>query len=85
MSVREIKSPDEIGQEHSLMSLLRVRNFRLLWIGEAISLVGDQFYLIALPWLVLQLTGDGLVVGTVLALVGIPRALFILVGGAFTD
>ena len=85
MSVREIKSPDEIGQEHSLMSLLRVRNFRLLWIGEAVSLVGDQFYLIALPWLVLQLTGDGLVVGTVLALVGIPRALFILVGGAFTD
>ena len=64
---------------------LSVRNFRLLWIGESISLLGDQFYLIALPWLVLQLTGSALALGTVLALAGIPRALFMLVGGAFVD
>jgi len=69
----------------SPMHVLRNRNFRLLWIGEGISLLGDQFYLIALPWLVLSLTGDALVVGTVLAAVGIPRALFMLVGGALTD
>lgn len=66
-------------------SVLRNRNFRLLWIGEGISLLGDQFYLIALPWLVLSLTGDALAVGTVLAAAGIPRALFMLVGGALTD
>jgi hypothetical protein len=30
-------------------SVLRIRNFRLLWIGEGISLLGDQSYLIALP------------------------------------
>src|SRR5689334_24936044 len=66
-------------------SPLRVRNFRLLWIGEGISLLGDQFYLIALPWLVLQLTGSALALGGVMALAGIPRALFLLVGGAFVD
>ncbi len=66
-------------------NVLRIRNFRLLWIGEGISLLGDQFYLIALPWLVLQLTGNALAVGTVLATAGIPRALFMLVGGALTD
>lgn len=66
-------------------SPLALRDFRLLWLGEGISLIGDQFYLIALPWLVLQLTGDALAMGTVLALAGIPRALFMLVGGAFTD
>jgi MFS family permease len=66
-------------------SVWRIRNFRLLWIGEGISLLGDQFYLIALPWLVLQLTGNALTVGTVLATAGIPRALFMLVGGALTD
>jgi MFS family permease len=66
-------------------SPLSVRNFRLLWIGEGISLLGDQFYMIALPWLVLQLTGSALALGTVMALAGIPRALFILVGGAFVD
>jgi MFS family permease len=70
----------------SMRNVLRIRNFRLLWIGENISLLGDQFYMIALPWLVLQLTdGDALATGTVLAVAGIPRALFILIGGAITD
>src|SRR6187401_2569774 len=64
---------------------LSVRNFRLLWIGEGISLLGDQFYLIALPWLVLQLTGSALALGTVMALASIPRALFMLVGGVLVD
>src|SRR5258707_6195091 len=66
-------------------SPLSVRNFRLLWIGEGISLLGDQFYLIALPWLVLQLTGSALALGTILALASIPRAVFMLVGGGFVD
>lgn len=66
-------------------SPLSVRNFRLLWIGESISLLGDQFYMIALPWLVLQLTGSALALGGVMALAGIPRALFMLIGGALVD
>jgi len=66
-------------------SPLSVRNFRLLWIGESISLLGDQFFFIALPWLVLQITGSALALGTVMALMGIPRALFMLIGGAFVD
>lgn len=65
--------------------LLANRDFRLLWIGEAISLLGDQFHMIALPWLVLQLTGDAFMMGTVLALAAVPRAIFMLVGGAITD
>jgi MFS family permease len=66
-------------------AVLAIRNFRLLWVGESISLLGDQFYMIALPWLVLQLTGSALAMGTVLAVAGIPRALFMLIGGALTD
>lgn len=69
------------------MDILRIPNFRLLWVGEGISLLGDQFYFIALPWLVLQLTGNSnaFAVGVVLSLNHIPRALFMLVGGALTD
>src|SRR5882724_12044820 len=66
-------------------SPLSVSNFRLLWIGESISLLGDGFYMIALPWLVLQLTGSALALGTVMALAAIPRALFMLIGGALVD
>lgn len=78
---------EKTTQEHvdEEQSVFRNRNFRLLWGGEAISLLGDQFYLIALPWLVLQLTGDALAVGAVLALAAVPRAIFMLVGGALTD
>jgi MFS family permease len=72
-------------QGASPLAVLKSRNFRLLWLGEAVSMLGDQFYMIALPWLVLRLTGDALAVGTVLAAAGIPRAIFMLVGGAFTD
>jgi len=61
------------------------RDFRLLWLGQSTSLIGDQFYLIALPWLVLRLTGDPLALGLVLALAGVPRAAFMLIGGAVTD
>ena len=32
-----------------LLEVLRNRNFRLLWIGEAISVLGDHFYIVALP------------------------------------
>ncbi len=61
------------------------RNFRWLTSGSALTMLGDQFTLIALPWLVLQMTGDTLVLGTVLALISVPRALFILIGGALVD
>ncbi len=71
--------------QHPLIQVLRNRNLIMLWIGEGFSVLGSQFYLIALPWLVLQVTGDTFQMGIVLALAGIPRALFMLVGGAFTD
>lgn len=65
--------------------LFRNRSFRWLMGGGALSLLGDQFTLIALPWLVLTMTGDTLVLGVVLALISVPRALFILIGGAMVD
>lgn len=60
-------------------------NFRWLMSGAVISMLGDQFSLIAFPWLVLKMTGDSLVLGTVLAVISVPRALFILLGGALVD
>jgi hypothetical protein len=59
-----------------LPRILRQRSFRLLWIGEGISILGDQFYFIALPWLVFKMNGDSLAVGCVLAAATIPQALF---------
>jgi MFS family permease len=59
--------------------------FRALWAAHLLTLVGDGFSIVALPWLVLQMTGSGLALGTVLALEAIPRAALMLVGGAVAD
>lgn len=68
-----------------MLRVLAIRDFRLLWIGGSTSMLGSQFSLIALPWLVLQITGDPWALGIVLALSGIPRAAFMLFGGAIAD
>jgi MFS family permease len=68
-----------------MFAALKTRDYRLLWSGQGISHLGDQFHLIALPWLVLTLTHDPLQLGIVLALAGIPRAVLMLLGGAFAD
>jgi len=66
-------------------SVFAVRDFKLLWIGEAVSALGDQFAMVALPWLALLLTGSAFALGTVLAVMAVPRAVFMLVGGAYVD
>src|SRR5215510_4439920 len=64
---------------------LRNRNFVVWWLGATTSLLGDQFYIVALPWVVLQLTGSAVAMGTVAMCAGIPRAALMLMGGAVTD
>ncbi len=68
-----------------MQKVMSLRDFRLLFSGATTSILGDQFAFIATPWLVLKLTGDPLALGIVLALEGIPRAVFLLLGGAITD
>jgi MFS family permease len=70
---------------HPVFNVLGNPNFRLFWIGQATSLLGDHFFFVALPWLVLRLTNDPLVLGAVMALEGVPRAAFMIFGGAITD
>ena len=72
---------DSANARHPLFN----RDFRYLWIGNTISGCGDQFFLVALPWLILQLTGSGAVLGGIMMVEAIPRAALMLVGGAVTD
>lgn len=64
---------------------LRNPNYRLWLIGGTISLLGDQFYFVALPWLVLQQTGSAVAMGAIMMAGAIPRALLMLMGGAVSD
>jgi MFS family permease len=68
-----------------LLKPFAASDFRLLWIGQGMSLFGDQFYLLALPLLALSLTGSNFVLGSVLMVAAITRATFQLFGGALSD
>ncbi|WP_306655162.1 hypothetical protein [Massilia scottii] len=72
-------------QRSARAALLREPNFRWTIGGAVITSLGDQFTLIALPWLVLVTTGDPLKMGLVIAMMSVPRAIFILLGGALVD
>jgi MFS family permease len=60
-------------------------SFRKLWVATTVSLFGDFFNYIAMAWLVLQLTGSSLALGTVLVVQALPRAVLMVVGGALAD
>jgi MFS family permease len=65
---------------------LRVRNFRLFWIGQVISVTGTWMQTTAQAWLVLELTDDSpLALGTVITLQFLPVMLFALYGGVLAD
>lgn len=60
-------------------SSLKVRNYRLYFIGQGFSHVGNWMQTVGLGWLVLQITGSGTTLGTVLAF----RFMPMLLGGPF--
>lgn len=64
---------------------LRMRNFRLLIGGQAISTVGDAIYAVALPWLVLHNGGTPQQLSLVLAVYGVSRLLTVIAGGVLSD
>ncbi len=79
------RSLRSFARRSTALHMLSGRDFRLLWMGQSVSILGDQFYLVALPWLVLYLTGSALALGTVLLTATLTRVAFQLVGGASSD
>ena len=66
-------------------SSLSIRNYRLFFIGQGISLSGTWMQTVAQGWLVLQLTGSGTQVGLVVALQFLPLLLITPFGGMIAD
>src|SRR5687768_4102383 len=68
-----------------LFHALRHRDFRLLWTGQTISLIGDGLFKVAITWQALELgTGAGALAVVTIAR-SIPRLAFLLIGGTVSD
>ena len=64
---------------------LRVRNYRLFFFGQLVSVSGTWMQTVAQNWLVLTLTGSGLDLGITVALQFLPMLLFGMWGGVIAD
>jgi MFS family permease len=74
------------GRFVRLPAVLQQRDFRRFWLGETVSLVGDQITLIALPLVaVLELDAGASQMGFLTAAALVPNLLFSLHAGAWVD
>ncbi len=68
-----------------MLGALRHRNYRLFLTGQIISTIGTWMQSVAMPWLALQLTHSGFLVGLVLAVQFTPVLLGSQFGGIVAD
>jgi hypothetical protein len=65
---------------------LRLRDFRLLWLGQTISFVGDGVYIFAVAWLIYRdLDASPATFALVGAAWSLPQVLLLMATGALTD
>jgi DHA3 family tetracycline resistance protein-like MFS transporter len=68
-----------------LLSPLRHRDFRLLWGGMCISLIGDGVFMVAMAWQVYALSNAPTALSFVGIAMTIPTIAFLLLGGVLSD
>src|SRR5215471_13570730 len=77
--------PIEAASRQTAFSSLRHRDFRLLWIGQIVSVTGSQMQLAAINWHIYVITGSALALGLVGACRAVPIILCSLMGGVVAD
>jgi len=76
--------PGGLARGH-LLSPLRHRDFRVLWAGMAVSLLGDGIFLIAIAWESYSLWNAPAALSIVGIGMAVPTVLFLLAGGIVSD
>lgn len=66
-------------------TILKNRNFLSYWSGGLLSGLGDAMFLLALNWMVVEKTGSGLILGTIMACISLPQILLVTIGGVIAD
>ena len=64
---------------------LRQRDFRLLWTGMSVSLLGDGIFLVAVAWQAYALANHPSSLAYVGVALSLPQVVMLLVGGAVSD
>jgi MFS family permease len=64
---------------------LKHRNYRLWFAGQSISIMGSWMQMVAQSWLVYQLTGSRLALGTISFIGSLPTLFLMIPAGAIAD
>lgn len=67
------------------LKLLTNRNFILFFFGSLVSKIGDKLYLIAMPWIIYELTGSSFYMGVMFFLETIPFLFVSPLAGLLAD
>jgi len=67
------------------LGVLRRRDFRLLFVGQGVSVLGDRMVAVALAFAVLEVGGSASELGLVLGLAWAPLVVTVLAGGVVAD
>ena len=68
-----------------LTDLLRIRDFRFLWLGQVVSDFGDNLTYLSLLLLVNRLTGSTLALAGLAISIAVPSLVFGLISGVYVD
>lgn len=64
---------------------LRSRDFRLYWVGYALSVAGLQMHFVTQGWLIYELTGSRLLLGTAGLAQAVAATALVVLGGVLAD
>lgn len=74
-----------IDRRVRILTPLRHRDFRLLWIGMTASLLGDGMFYVALAWQAYELSNTPSTLSMIGVAMTIPHVVFLLAGGVVSD
>jgi MFS family permease len=69
----------------NLLAPLRLRDFRLLWLGMTVSLVGDGIFLVAMAWQAYELWNSPAALSLIGVAMTVPMIAFLLPAGVLSD
>lgn len=69
----------------ALWDALRHRDFRLFYVGQSVSFVGDTMFFLAMSWQVLELGGTAATLGLVTGAYMLAQVALLLLGGVLVD
>jgi MFS family permease len=79
------REPEQLVDRIGILRPLRIRDFRLLWTGMTVSMVGDGIYAVAIAWQAYEIWNDPSALAAIGLAWSIPQIVLLLFSGVLSD